>query len=219
MGFALAAIAIGAVSSALIVAKAPMIFAAAQAWVMAAGATAWTGAATIAAGAIWEFNAALAVLTSPITLVVAAIGLIAYMGYQVVKNWAAIRQGLLSEFGRISGAVNTAVATMQAAWDRGVANTRAAFISIGNTIVSTLKGFIGKMAGLGRDFIQGFINGIKSIGSGVASAATTMVGNAIAAVKKRQDSASPSKVTTKLGGDFSQGMANGIKKGAKAVKS
>ena len=44
-------------------------------------------------------------------------------------------------------------------------------------------------------------------------------GNAIAAVKKRQDSASPSKVTTKLGGDFAKGMAKGIKKGAKTVKS
>ena len=76
-----------------------------------------------------------------------------------------------------------------------------------------------KLFNIGRDFIQGFINGIKSVGSGVVSAASSMVGNAIAAVKKRQDSASPSKVTTKLGGDFSQGMANGIKKGAKAVKT
>lgn len=86
-------------------------------------------------------------------------------------------------------------------------------------ILDVIKNYGKKLYSIGRDFIQGFINGIKSIGSGVASAATTMVGNAIAAVKKRQDSASPSKVTTKLGGDFSQGMANGIKRGAKAVKT
>lgn len=86
-------------------------------------------------------------------------------------------------------------------------------------ILNVIKEAGKKLFNIGRDFIQGFINGIKSVGSGVVSAASSMVGNAIAAVKKRQDSASPSKVTTKLGGDFSQGMANGIKKGAKAVKT
>lgn len=91
--------------------------------------------------------------------------------------------------------------------------------SMMTNILNIIKVAGTKLYSIGKDFIQGFINGIKSVGSGVASAASSMVGNAIAAVKKRQDSASPSKVTTKLGGDFSQGMANGIKKGAKAVKS
>ena len=87
------------------------------------------------------------------------------------------------------------------------------------SILNIIKNAGSKLFSIGKDFIQGFINGIKSVGSGVASAATSMVGNAIAAVKKRQDSASPSKVTTKLGGDFAKGMENGIKKGAKAVKN
>lgn len=91
--------------------------------------------------------------------------------------------------------------------------------SMMTNILNIIKEAGKKLFNIGRDFIQGFINGIKSVGSGVVSAASSMVGNAIAAVKKRQDSASPSKVTTKLGSDFSQGMANGIKKGAKAVKS
>lgn len=86
-------------------------------------------------------------------------------------------------------------------------------------ILNVIKEAGKKLFNIGRDFIQGFINGIKSVGSGVVSAASSMVGNAIAAVKKRQDSASPSKVTTKLGKDFSKGMENGIKKGAKAVKT
>lgn len=219
VAFALAAIAIGSVTSAILVAKAPMIFAAAQSWAMAAGATAWAGAATIASGATWAFNAALAVLTSPITLVVAAIGLIAYMGYQVVKNWAAIRQGLLSEFGRISGAVNTAVATMQAAWDRGVANTRAAFINIGNTISTTLKALPAKMMQVGREIVSGLINGIKSGASGVASAIGSMASGAVAKAKSVLDIRSPSRVMKKVGEQTAEGMANGIKKGAKVVKT
>lgn len=86
-------------------------------------------------------------------------------------------------------------------------------------ILNVIKEAGKKLFNIGRDFIQGFINGIKSVGSSVVNAASGMVGNAIAAVKKRQDSASPSKVTTKLGKDFSKGMENGIKKGAKAVKT
>ena len=224
--FAALSVSVSALTVALIAANAPLILlkvqaaaTAVQAGIMTVATSAWSVAAGVAAAATWTFNAALAVLTSPILAVVAAIALIAAGGYLVVKNWADIRQGLLSEFRKISGAVNTAVATMQAAWDRGVVNTRTAFINIGNTIVNTLKGFIGKMAGLGRDFIGGFISGIKSIGSGVVSAASTMAGNAIEAVRKRQNSNSDSKVTTALGKDFGGGFKTGIKKSAKAVKT
>lgn len=51
-------------------------------------------------------------------------------------------------------------------------------------ILNIIKEYGKKLYSIGKDFIQGFINGIKSVGSGVASAASTMVGNAIAAVKK-----------------------------------
>ena len=217
VAFGLAAIAIGAVSSALIVAKAPMIFAAAQAWVMAAGATAWTGAATIAAGATWAFNAALAVLTSPITLVVAAIALIAAGGYLVVKNWGAISAGLNAEFNKIKSYVLNAVATMQAAWDRGVANTRGAIINIKNTIVTTLKELPSRMLQIGKDIVNGLINGIKQGASGVATAIGSMASSAVAKAKSVLDIRSPSRVMKKVGEQTAQGMADGIKKGKKAV--
>lgn len=217
VAFGLAAIAIGAVSSALIVAKAPMIFAAAQAWVMAAGATAWTGAATIAAGATWAFNAALAVLTSPITLVVAAIALIAAGGYLVVKNWAAISAGLNAEFNKIKSYVLNTVATMQAAWDRGVANTRGAIINIKNTIVTTLKELPSRMLQIGKDIVNGLINGIKQGASGVATAIGSMASSAVAKAKSVLDIRSPSRVMKKVGEQTAQGMADGIKKGKKAV--
>ena len=101
----------------------------------------------------------------------------------------------------------------------GLKNAVTIVSNLMGQILTTIKDYGAKLFNIGRDFIQGFINGIKSIGSSVVGAASSMVGSAIAAVKKKQDSASPSKVTAKLGGDFSQGMANGIKKGAKAVKT
>lgn len=84
-------------------------------------------------------------------------------------------------------------------------------------IVNVIKDYGKRMFNLGKDFMQGFINGIKSIGSGVVSAASTMASNAVAAVRRAQDSHSPSKKTLKLGKDFGQGYANGIKASKKPV--
>ena len=86
-------------------------------------------------------------------------------------------------------------------------------------ILDVIKNYGKKLFSLGRDFIQGFINGIKSIGSGVVSAASTMAGNAIEAVRKRQQSNSPAKATIKLGKDLGDGYIGGIKSKAKAVKT
>lgn len=80
--------------------------------VLATGTTAVT-AATVAT---WALNAAMAVLTSPITLVVAAIGLLVAGGIALYKNWDKIKAkamelgAKLSEiWSKISGAVDNMI--------------------------------------------------------------------------------------------------------------
>ena len=91
--------------------------------------------------------------------------------------------------------------------------------SMMGNILDVIKNYGKKLYSIGRDFIQGFINGIKSIGSGVVSAASTMAGNAIEAVRKRQQSNSPAKATIKLGKDLGDGYIGGINSKTKAVKT
>lgn len=134
-------------------------------------------------------------------------------GFNLIKNTVSTVLGVIKAV--ISGDFKAILGII----GNGLKSAASIVGSMMTNILNIIKNAGKQLYSIGRDFIQGFINGIKSVGSGVVSAASSMVGNAIAAVKKRQDSASPSKVTTKLGGDFSQGMANGIKKGAKAVKS
>lgn len=134
-------------------------------------------------------------------------------GFNLIKNTVSTVLGVIKavisgDFKAIPGIIGN-----------GLKSAASIVGSMMTNILNIIKNAGKQLYSIGRDFIQGFINGIKSVGSGVASAASTMVGNAIEAVRKRQDSASPSKVTTKLGGDFSQGMAVGIKQGAKTVKS
>lgn len=217
-------VAVSALTVALIAANAPLILlkvqaaaAAVQAGVMTVATASWSVAAGVGAAATWTFNAALAVLTSPILAVVAAIALIAVGGYLVVKNWAAISAGLNAEFNKIKSYVLNTVATMQAAWDRGVANTRGAIINIKNTIVNTLRELPGRMLQVGRDIVNGLINGIKQGASGVATAIGSMASSAVAKAKSVLDIRSPSRVMKTVGEQTAQGMADGIKKGKKAV--
>lgn len=219
-------VAVSALTVALIAANAPLILlkvqaaaAAVQAGVMTVATASWSVAAGVGAAATWTFNAALAVLTSPILAVVAAIALIAAGGYLVVKNWAAISAGLNAEFNKIKSYVLNTVATMQAAWDRGVANTRGAIINIKNTIVTTLRELPGRMLQVGRDIVNGLINGIKQGASGVATAIGSMASSAVAKAKSVLDIRSPSRVMKKVGEQTAEGMAVGIKKGRKAVVS
>ena len=217
-------VAVSALTVALIAANAPLILlkvqaaaAAVQAGVMTVATASWSVAAGVGAAATWTFNAALAVLTSPILAVVAAIALIAAGGYLVVKNWGAISAGLNAEFNKIKSYVLNTVATMQAAWDRGVANTRGAIINIKNTIVTTLRELPGRMLQVGRDIVNGLINGIKQGASGVATAIGSMASSAVAKAKSVLDIRSPSRVMKKVGEQTAEGMAVGIKKGKKAV--
>lgn len=217
-------VSVSALTVALVAANAPLILlkiqaaaAAIQAGVMTVATAGWSVAAGVAAAATWTFNAALAVLTSPILLVVAAIALIAAGGYLVVKNWAAISAGLNTEFNKIKSYVLNTVATMQAAWDRGVANTRGAIINIKNTIVTTLKELPSRMLQVGKDIVNGLINGIKQGASGVATAIGSMASSAVARAKSVLDIRSPSRVMKTVGEQTAQGMADGIKKGKKAV--
>lgn len=136
-----------------------------------------------------------------------------------VGGFALIKNTVTTVLGVIKAVISGDFKAIPSIIGNGLKAAAGIVGSMMTNILNVIKEAGKKLFNIGRDFIQGFINGIKSVGSSVVSAASGMVGNAIAAVKKRQDSASPSKVTTKLGGDFSQGMANGIKKGAKAVKS
>lgn len=52
---------------------------------------AWSGAARIAAAAQWLWNAALAVASSPVLLIIAAIGALIAIGYLLIQNWDTVK--------------------------------------------------------------------------------------------------------------------------------
>lgn len=62
----------------------------------------------------------------------------------------------------------------------------------------------------GKDFANGFGNGISSKVRDIASKAADLVKKAISAARKAQDSGSPSKIMRRVGREYGQGYAIGI---------
>lgn len=91
----------------------------------------YNGLMGIAAAATTAFGAVVAFLTSPITLVVLAIGALITAGVLLVKNWDKVKAGLLSAFNNIK---------------TGISNG-----------VNAIKGFFGNMV----NHISEKVNGIK----------------------------------------------------------
>lgn len=78
-------------------------------------------------------------------------------------------------------------------------------------ILNIIKATGSRLFQVGKDLVQGLINGIKSSISGVTSAISDMASNAVAKAKSVLKIRSPSRVMMGVGSDFSQGFINGIK--------
>lgn len=94
----------------------------------------------------------------------------------------------------------------------GVQSKGGSASSAGSSVASQAKAGLGSQdaSGKGVDLAQGFINGIGSMVSSAWSAASNLADKAIQAIKSKQKSNSPSKITFGLGTDFGDGYINGM---------
>ena len=189
--------------------------------VMTAATVTWSAISTVAATATWAFGAAIAAVTSPIgILVVAVAGLIA-IGVALYKNWDEINAWANTKWAAITASIKSSLESAKQAvsnaWNNIKTNTVTAFNSIRLSITTALSQLPSKMLTIGKQIINGLINGIKAGASGVASAIGNMASSAVAKAKSVLNIRSPSRVMKTVGEQTAEGMAVGIKKGAKAV--
>lgn len=116
----------------------------------------------------------------------------------------------LSRLGSIlSNLASNAWNTFKTATARGITTAITTIKALPGKVLSALDTFNQKMAQLGRDIIQGFINGVKSLISQAVSSVTGPLGDIAGKVKALVGSNSPSKVFHRIGGDVMQGFING----------
>ena len=121
-----------------------------------------------------------------------------------------IRAVITAAWNNARAATSNAWNAIRAAVSNGVAGVMNIIHSLPGKIIGALSGLAGTLAGVGRNIIQGLINGIQSMAGTVASAAANVVKGAINAAKSALKIGSPSKVFHELGKFTGQGFINGI---------
>ncbi len=90
-------------------------------------------------------------------------------------------------------------------------DTKEWFHELPSKIWEWLKEKVGDMVNVGKNFIQGFIDGIKGKSKDAETAASDVADGATKATQKKLQEKSPSRVMKQVGKFFTEGFANGIK--------
>ena len=115
------------------------------------------------------------------------------------SGWNWVKSTASSIWGGITGAISSGV-------NRAVSIVRG----LPGRAVSAV-GYLGhRLYSAGRDLIQGFINGVGSMGRALWNKATSLGQSAIDAIKHKLGIASPSKVFTLIGKQTGQGFIKGL---------
>jgi phage-related minor tail protein len=155
-----------------------------------------TGALTLAG--------TMAILTAPITLTIAAIAALIAIGVLVYKNWDTIvAKG--KQFGAWMGKIFTAFV-------KTVSEKMSETLSTIKKVWSKVTAFFENidLKQVGKDVINGLINGIKSMASKAYNAAKDLAKGVAKSIKDFLKIGSPSKVTEEYGESVDEGMAKGI---------
>jgi tape measure domain-containing protein len=122
--------------------------------------------------------------------------------------WSAVSSFFTTTWTNIVSAVQTAVSTVI-----------AVITGIKDKVMGAVSGAIGWLVGVGKDIIQGLINGIKSMINAVKTAVSDTVNGVINWAKGILGEHSPSKVFDKIGVDLGRGFVNGIDSMASDVQA
>jgi hypothetical protein len=122
---------------------------------------------------------------------------------------------------KIGSAIGKAIAWFKRFADGVDSNIRAAlrFIaSVPGKIKGVFSGAGSMLLNIGKQIIQGLINGITSVGRKIGDVVRGIVDKIPAFIRKRMGIASPSKVTTRLGEHIGQGLINGLRNREKGLR-
>ena len=147
---------------------------------------------------------AFAILTGPIGLVIAAMALAAIAGAELAKHWDEVKTFFQTSWENIKttfqNGVNAVVNFFPNLWQKAKSTAQ----SMWNAFTSTDWG------GVGRNIIQGMINGIGQMAGNLWNAAVGAVKNAYNAAKSWLGIKSPSKKFAFLGQMSVKGMGEGF---------
>jgi len=167
-----------------------------------------TNAATLASTA---FGAVMAFITSPITLVVLAIGALITIVVLLVKNWDTVEAKTLEIWNKVKDAIVNVITNIKNKVTQIVPQ-------IVNTIVNFFKELPNKMLNIGKNIITGLWNGISGMASWVTNKVKSFANNILSNMKKALGIHSPSRVfRDEVGKYIALGVGEGFDKNIDSV--
>lgn len=212
---------------------------------LASGMTLWATVAGVATGVTTALGTAFAFLTSPIGLVILAIGAMIAVGILIYKHWDEIKlkaQELWERIGQIfegikksiSNTVDEIIDFVRKNW---VTITRLFYDPIGAVLAllynlnpqfrawvdsafATIKGALGNWREIGIGMIDGILEGVANAATRLADSVVDAGRNALDAAKDFLGIHSPSRLfRDQVGAQIGAGMALGISDSQKEVNA
>ncbi|ORE90190.1 phage protein [Stappia sp. 22II-S9-Z10] len=139
-----------------------------------------------------------------------------------VEGWSLIFQAIAALIrGDFSGALQhlgaaatNAKDTLIQAFTTMTEPVRAAVVQLAQVIIDAFKALPAQMLQIGKDIIQGLINGIGSMASAAVDKVRSVGSSIVGAVRGVFDSHSPSRVMHAIGQDVMAGLTNGMSAGS-----
>lgn len=151
----------------------------AQIYLLIAAEYAHSIASGVAAAATTAFGAAVAFLTSPITLVIVAIGALVAAAVLLYKNWDTVKAKCIEVWGSIKGFLSTTMATIKTV----ISNVWNSIKSVIAGVVNTIKSIISKVWNSIKSIITSVINAIKSVISTIWNSIKSIISNVMDSIK------------------------------------
>lgn len=167
---------------------------------------AWKGAQQIVSG-VWG------VITGVVTGAINVVRSVITAGVNVVRSVIS------SVFGALGGIVGGAMSAMGSAVSRGITSVISFFTSLPGKILSAVSSFGSLLVSVGRNLMEGFINGVSGFASRMISAVTAPIKGAIDGAKSLLGIHSPSRVFRQIGDYVGRGLIQGLDGSSKGVQS
>ncbi|MCB5336284.1 hypothetical protein JS608_01079 [Bacillus amyloliquefaciens] len=137
---------------------------------------------------------------------------------RVISLWNTVKSKVMSIWNGIKGAASTAFSYMKAQIVNRIQATKERIVSIWNSVMKFFRGI--NLKSIGRNIIQGLINGISGMAGALASKVKSMANAIPNGMKKLLGIHSPSRVMRdQVGYHVGTGMAAGIDKSQGKVKA
>ncbi len=146
------------------------------------------------------------------SMVTSVIGFFRSLPGKAVAAVSLIVSGLSTVFVSARNAVLSRVTSM-------IADAVGLFRALPGKITGALSGAGTLLVGIGRDIVQGLINGIKGAAGAVASAAASLIDKVPGPIRKLMGIHSPSTVMHEIGKFIGQGLVNGMASTEAGIKA